>query len=600
MNASLLKKLFVLNLAETILRFPFSVLMAVLFTIFSFIELNDIDIGQRLDPWLYVLLAASFFAYTSLKLVYENSKVSLTLYSLLLIVVTVFLLSFGILQDAYSLSFLLLGSITFTLVAPFLINDQGDIASCNFNTALAASAFFAILSAVILCIGVSSIITTVDFLFGTSVSIEMHANIWLIGLALFAPLYALPRIPEESDLNEKHYPASVATIFVYILAPLIAVYFGVLYAYMLKILVEWDLPKGSIAYLVVSFGIIGVFWHIFSYPIKDGGTAFFRFLYRYFYLAFLPPLLLLCLGIGVRILDYGFTEQRYLILIFTVWFILATAYVLLIKEPRFKNIILVISGLLILSSFGFWGAGSVSERSQVSRLETLLEKHNLLADGKIIPTAQKIESRDIERMQSILQYLSDTGKLQDVRNWFPASSYIRTTKDPEPDASLVLEDLGLDLLAESSRAPTGKSFYIQSIDKRSKRALLYDTQHTDFFVDVAYTLPQSAVKWSESVVLPTSPQQKLTIEQPLPGIFDVSIEGKKPIVSLDLKAVIESLVREGYLTGPLPASRQKDLIIKGKNRHFSVDLHIDTVGGHIVAGEPSLTHASFKLAISLN
>ncbi len=597
MNVDLLKKLFIPDLGKTILRFPFSVLMAVLFTFFSMVELNDIDIGQKLDPWLYLLLVSSFFAYTSLKLMYENHSMSRTLYSLLLVVLTTFLISFGILQDVYSLSFLLLGSMAFILVAPYLLNDQGDVASCNFNTSLAASVFFAILSATILCVGLSCIIVTVDFLFGTSVDTETHANFWLVGLALFAPLYALSRVPEESDLQEKDYPKSVSFIFVYILAPLIAVYFGILYAYILKILVEWDLPRGNVAYLVVSFGIVGIFWHIFSYPIKDKGTTFFRLIYRSFYKAFIPPLLLLGIGIGIRVIDHGITEQRYLILVFTLWFALSAAYVLLIPEPRSKNIILLISGLLVLSSFGFWGAASVSGTNQVSRLQDLMEQNKLLLDGKVSGTKSAVERVDMEKMQSILQYLSDTRKLDRVRDWFPDNSYIRTTKDPEPDASLILEDLGLALEAgPDNLIPSGKSFYIQSAE-RSGANKFYDVRDVDFFVDISTS---SSGKWSKAIDLPTSPQQQLTVSQTLPGVFDVEIIGRKKVISLDLGAIVEKLIRDGHRTGPLPLEKKDTFIITRKNQYFKVTFHIISVGGHIVAGEPNLTHASFKLAIRLN
>ena len=161
----------------------------------------------------------------------------------------------------------------------------------------------------------------------------------------------LSAIPKDFQPKGTGYPKGIVFIFSYILAPLIIGYLGILYAYIIKILIEWNLPKGNITYMVLAFGLIGIFTHIFSYPIRDTGTKLLKIVYRYFYYALLAPIALLFIGIGVRISDYGITEKRYLVVIFAVWFLLSSAYFILKKELKFKNIIFTISTMLILSSF---------------------------------------------------------------------------------------------------------------------------------------------------------------------------------------------------------------------------------------------------------
>ena len=47
--------------------------------------------------------------------------------------------------------------------------------------------------------------------------------------------------------------------------------------------------------------------------------------------------------------------------------------------------------MLILSSFGIWGAEHVSGISQVTRLQNLLEKNNILINGAIHKTSGQID-----------------------------------------------------------------------------------------------------------------------------------------------------------------------------------------------------------------
>lgn len=195
--------------------------------------------------------------------------------------------------------------------------------------------------------------------------------------------------------------------------------------------------------MVLAFGLIGIFTHIFSYPIRDTGTKLLKIVYRYFYYALLAPIALLFIGIGVRISDYEVTEKRYLVVIFAVWFLLSFAYFILKKELKFKNIILTISTMLILSSFGIWGAEHVSGISQVTRLQNLLEKNNILINGAIHKTSGQIDFEDRKNISAIVEYLSKGHKAALIKNWFANYCYINSTSDKRLRASKITDDMGV-------------------------------------------------------------------------------------------------------------------------------------------------------------
>ncbi len=102
----------------------------------------------------------------------------------------------------------------------------------------------------------------------------------------------------------------------YVLSPALMVYTGILYLYMLKILITFELPKGQIAYMVTAF--------VSAFFILKGCQFFLkRRIYGWFYRwaswITLPTLALCWIGVVYRIREYGFTEPRvYLIAVVSV------------------------------------------------------------------------------------------------------------------------------------------------------------------------------------------------------------------------------------------------------------------------------------------
>lgn len=93
----------------------------------------------------------------------------------------------------------------------------------------------------------------------------------------------------------------------YVLSPALLIYAAIIYLYFVKVALFWSLPKGGVAYIVVSF-VIGTF-------ILKGCQAFlhkrcYDWFYRYASLAVLPALVMYWIGVYYRINQYGFTEAR--------------------------------------------------------------------------------------------------------------------------------------------------------------------------------------------------------------------------------------------------------------------------------------------------
>ena len=411
------------------------------------------DIAGR----IFTILICWFFAAVNLKLIAESHQWGngLQIITNLAALIALILLLFSVdyLQHFW---FLLPGLLLLLTVAPHIGRPSDDAAMCHFNTALVIAIVFAIIAMLILCGGLSAILASLHYLFEVRIDSDFYADIWMVGAALFAPLYTLSGIPREFDVEatDKNYPKGVKFIVSYILAPLAVCYLAILYAYIIKIIVLWELPKGNLAYMISGFGAVGIVSHLFAYPLRDSGHLLLRLVCRYFYPALIAPVILLFVAILVRISEYGFTEQRYAVLLLAVWLGISALYVAFTGTRKLKLVPMMLALLLVAASFGPWGAVYISGKSQVMRLATLLENENILVEDKIIKATEEPELDTLKQISSIVSYITKSKKQELIAHWFPEDSVIHEKKRHYSIAQDLMKEMGLRYV---SRWENGKS-----------------------------------------------------------------------------------------------------------------------------------------------
>ncbi|WP_456086720.1 DUF4153 domain-containing protein [Parabacteroides sp.] len=99
----------------------------------------------------------------------------------------------------------------------------------------------------------------------------------------------------------------------YVLSPALLIYAVILYLYFIKVILLWSLPKGAVAYIVVSFVSA-------TFILKSCQSFLERRYYDWFYRhsgwAVLPALVMYWVGAFYRINQYGYTEERvYLVVV---------------------------------------------------------------------------------------------------------------------------------------------------------------------------------------------------------------------------------------------------------------------------------------------
>jgi hypothetical protein len=294
----------------------------------------------------------------------------------------------------------------------------------RFNHALFSRMVLTVIFSTTLEAGLSLAIAACDILFKLGVSYKMYAYLWLSILGFFNTWFFLTGVPRNyATINEEAiFPKPLKIFTQYILIPLVLVYMAILYVYGATIMVKWQLPRGWVSMLILSYEVVGILAILLVAPLRESGeNRWIKQFSRFFFIASLPLIALLYVAIGTRIAAYGITESRYYLVLLGLWIGFSACYFLFSREKSIKMIPLTLLVVGVLSLWGPWGAFYVADASQVARLEGILRKYHCLNErGKmdvqkrnLLPTAQAKEVRSIvdyivtRQQVKRLQYLTD-------------------------------------------------------------------------------------------------------------------------------------------------------------------------------------------------
>ncbi len=319
--------------------------------------------------------------------------------------------------------------------APFV--QSGNNASFwQFNKMLFIRLWVSLLYAGVLCLGIILAVVAVHLLFDVKIDSNLYSEIFVFHLSVVNIWIFMGGVDHHILQTENSdFPKGLRIFAQYILLSLLVLYLAILYVYVIKTVVIWDWPKGIMAYLTLGVAALGYLTTLLLYPYAQlAEYGWIRKFSRVFYMLMLPLSAVLFIAIGMRLHDYGFTINRYFILVLGIWLALLSMYKLL-RPDRIKVIPVSLAVVVLLSSFGFWGAHAVSRRSQVNRLEQLLTDAHLLQNNKLVTEKAYLSDRYLrhapegitlpdsisQEISSIIRYLDDYYRFDDIQPWFTQS-----------------------------------------------------------------------------------------------------------------------------------------------------------------------------------
>lgn len=309
----------------------------------------------------------------------------------------------------------------FVSFAPFLVFGQLN-GFWQYNKTLFLRFLLAALYTGVLYGGISLALWSIDELLKITINYKKYLYTWYFLACVFNTLFFLAGVPSKIEEMEfdSSYLKGLKVFTQYVLLPLVTLYLLILYAYIAKILIQWKLPKGLVSYLVIGYSIAGILSLLLIYPIRHNEeNKWIKIFSKWFYLALFPLIIMLCISIFNRITEYGITENRYFILVLAFWLFGIATYFLNGARENIKLIPISLFALALLTSFGPWGAFSVSERSQKNHLEEILVKNKILVNGKIDSKNQHpVTSEESSEIWSVIDYLDNSQALDLIQPWF--------------------------------------------------------------------------------------------------------------------------------------------------------------------------------------
>lgn len=269
---------------------------------------------------------------------------------------------------------------------PFLDKNR-ELNFWQYNKNLFVNIFLTVIFTGVLTGGVELAVLAVDKLFDFDFNDKLYADLFFV-LAIFGSCFIF-LLFNEIGLNylekDGKYPVILKFFTQFILIPLLFIYVIILYFYSFKILINWQLPRGWVSYLVLAYSIVGILALLLVHPLKENNTkSWVKIFSKVFYFTIIPLIILLFTAIFTRILEYGYTEPRYFVLLLALWLLSIVIYFVFKKNSsiKFIPISLFAFGVFALI-FPYLNAFSVAKRSQKSELLKLLNEKQLLSNNKI-------------------------------------------------------------------------------------------------------------------------------------------------------------------------------------------------------------------------
>ncbi|MDD2870947.1 MAG: DUF4153 domain-containing protein [Candidatus Gracilibacteria bacterium] len=401
---------FVLNVKSAFFRFPLSFVSSVLmFIILEYLVYNSDVLTQFSQNFILksvLSLVTVYFLSVGIYLFaekYSFNRLKTCLFQLFSVVFGVlFYFSFeqNLFNNFYSeeLVYIIItfvGVISFVFVSSYLKSFYekkfGNEEYYTFFNSISSKILMAFVVGISLMILGFIALSSLFALFELSKYLDesKYYGYWSVfALSLFAPVYFLTIAPEK-DLNLLLLDKIKDNRFYnflsnYIALPFIIIYFFILYAYSIKVLANFsDWPKGIISWMVIGFSLFGYLIYIFSYAfeLKSELVKLFRKVFP-FAVLFQTPMLFY--AIYLRINQYDFTINRYLVVVFGIFLVLVSLY-FIISRIRY---LLFIPGLLtifvIIISVGPWGVYSFPESRQLELLKPDLIQANILQGSQLV------------------------------------------------------------------------------------------------------------------------------------------------------------------------------------------------------------------------
>lgn len=253
-------------------------------------------------------------------------------------------------------------------------------------------------------------------------------------LGLVLGLYYIPAIINSFSDMTVQIGKFIKVLVVYVFTPIVSFLIGILYLYLLKIIIKGELLHNSIFFILsLTFAMaIPTVLLLKNYDDKKIVNKLSNIIIY----SYIPFIFLQIYSMGIRVSEYGLTPARYmaymLVIFEIVFFIL-----LIVKKSKYLNCsILFLAVLVLIGTVTPLNVEDVSYNDQANRIEKMIKQSNgfdnlteeqkddCISKYRYLKIDNELERIDInsEELEKIKKYYNDTN---DYSNYWEQFETIR-------------------------------------------------------------------------------------------------------------------------------------------------------------------------------
>ena len=466
------------NLLAVFFRFHVVLIFVIGLAIMAYLEINDKKFEQGFNIWAYFILSTFISLAATLFLQFATNRIARVL---------TFILPLGAV-GAYCFLFFnhkvewemmqFAAILTATILSIYFVlffRKKTDTSFWIFSEKITRELIFTLIYTSILQGGLSLAIYAIEMLFEIKIDDKIFGNLAVTCFLIIAPIYFLMNIPVKAELyNEKPvFNKFLKILGLYVFLPILGVYLVILYFYLFKIIISWELPNGWVTTLVSILALGGYFAKFILFPISDNKVV--RFLNQNFSILLFPLIILMSIGLGRRILDYGISINRLYVLIFNIWLYGASIYLFITKSKYLRWLVISFAAVLFISSVGPWSVYAVTKQIVKKDISILLTENKLYINDKLVDN----KNNKLGINDSIAEKISD--KINYYYNTFGKENWQKSFNDKRKKTGIfeITESLGIN-----NFNLTKKTKYLNATLYENK---VFDIQgYTQMFKNIEY------------------------------------------------------------------------------------------------------------------
>lgn len=309
------------------------------------------------------------------------------------------------------------------------LRQNDDTSFTRFTGDTITTAFFVFLAVFLTGIAIMTLMYGIETLFNIRMAnSNMYLWIMLISVACSMFVMLMPRVGQQGFVSGSSHKGWLF-LGKFILLPILFLYLLVLYLYIIKILVTWQLPDGVVTYLTVGImaELLAVEFIFHARMFGDTISRFWRTMRRLLPLLVLPPVVLMSIGLARRVSDYGWTIDRFYVLLANVMFYVTCLLLFVASFRKFKVLTVVTSSFcalfLIVSVIPGVNISTLTRRIVSSDVQRLIEsastpfpEHKKNA-AQLRSWYETLDPEEAELISSKLSYLSYTFGKESISQW---------------------------------------------------------------------------------------------------------------------------------------------------------------------------------------